>query len=218
MRINKEGIPSILFVIILTIAASYSVFRLSEGAFYWWIIMGVLVVISIFVITFFRMPVRTPKGDDKIITAPADGKIVIIDKVFENEYLKREMIQISVYMNFFNIHANWYPISGVISFFRYHAGRYLAAWHPKSSEKNERTTIVITNKDGVEVLCRQIAGKYARRVVCYAELDKQVKAGDEIGFIKFGSRADIFVPVGTEVCVNIGDKVKGAESILAKLK
>ncbi|MDY5823593.1 MAG: phosphatidylserine decarboxylase, partial [Candidatus Coprenecus sp.] len=134
-----------------------------------------------------------------------------------DEYFHDRRLQVSVFMSFFNVHINWAPITGIISFFRYHPGNYLAAWHPKSSTKNERTTIVLKNEDGTEVLCRQIAGLFARRVVCYAEYQKPFKAGEQIGFIKFGSRADLFLPLDTKINVKIGDKVTGSETIVAQL-
>ena len=151
------------------------------------------------------------------ITAPADGKVVIIQEVEEPEYFHGRRLQISVFMSFFDVHVNWAPVSGTVSFYRYHRGSYLAAWHSKSSTKNERTTIAFRNEDGTEVLCRQIAGLFARRVVCYAEYDKKFKAGQQIGFIKFGSRADVFLPLGTKINVSVGDKVVGAETIIAEL-
>lgn len=147
----------------------------------------------------------------------ADGKVVIIQEVEEPEYFHGRRLQISVFMSFFDVHVNWAPVSGTVSFYRYHRGSYLAAWHSKSSTKNERTTIVFKNEDGTEVLCRQIAGLFARRVVCYAEYDKKFKAGQQIGFIKFGSRADVFLPLGTKVNVSVGDKVRGAETVIAEL-
>lgn len=217
MKIHKEGTMTIALSIILTavIAASFFYFN---GIKLWTCLISAIPLLSvIFFMAFFRNPKRIPAGDDYKITAPADGKIVIIKEVEENEYFHDRRLQVSVFMSFFNVHINWAPMSGKVSFFRYHPGNYLAAWHPKSSTKNERTTIVFKNEDGTEVLCRQIAGLFARRVVCYAEYDKPFNAGEQIGFIKFGSRADIFLPLGSKVNVKIGDRVTGAETVVAEV-
>lgn len=218
MKIHKEGTMTIVMSLILTAIVAFLLFYY-VGINVWTCIVSVIPLgFAIFFITFFRDPKRVPTGDSHTVTAPADGKIIIIKEVEENEYFHDKRLQISVFMSFFNVHINWAPISGIVSFFKYHPGHYLAAWHPKSSTKNERTSIVFKNEDGTEVLCRQIAGLFARRVVCYAEYEKPFKAGEQIGFIKFGSRADVFLPIGSEVTVKIGDKVKGAESIIAKIK
>lgn len=217
MKIHKEGFFSIALVLVLALVISVISLYLSHGAAYAWIISAIVFSFAIFVVSFFRSPKRIPNGDSQLISAPADGTIIIIKEVEEGEYLKKRVIQVSVFMSFFNVHVNWYPMSGVISYYKYHPGDYLAAWHPKSSEKNERSTIVIKNENGEEILFRQIAGLFARRVVSYSEYDKEVKAGDEAGFIKFGSRADIFLPLDSELLVKKGDNVKGAETIIAKL-
>ncbi|MBQ0006679.1 MAG: phosphatidylserine decarboxylase family protein [Alistipes sp.] len=218
MKINKEGLSTILISVIFT-ALFASVLFYFSGIRIWTVALSAIpFFLSVFLITFFREPKRRPSGDSHSITAPADGKIVIIEEVEENEYFHEKRLQVSVFMSFFNVHINWVPLTGKISFFKYHPGNYLAAWHPKSSTKNERTTVVIKNEDGTEVLCRQIAGLFARRVVCYAEFDKNMKAGEKLGFIKFGSRADLFLPLGTKVNVKIGDYVTGAETIVAELE
>ncbi len=217
MRIHKEGTTIIILGIISALIISSLLF-FYFGIEVWTVLLSLIPIgFSIFFISFFRNPVRVQNGDDYKISAPADGEIVIIQEVEEGEYFKEKVLQISVFMTFFNVHVNWIPISGIISYFKYHPGNYVAAWHPKSSVKNERTTVVIKNKDGVEILCRQIAGLFARRVVCYAEKGKEVKSGEELGFIKFGSRADVFIPLGSKVCVKMGDKVVGSETIIAEL-
>lgn len=218
MKIHKEG---------TTIITTAFIFALFIGGIFFWfhginvwtcILTFIPIGFGIFFIAFFRDPKRSPTGDGHKVTAAADGKIVIIQEVEEPEYFKDKRLQVSIFMSFFNVHINWAPISGVVSFFKYHRGNYLAAWHPKSSTKNERTTIVFKNEDGTEVLCRQIAGLFARRVVCYAEYEKKFGAGEQIGFIKFGSRADIFLPLDTKVNVKIGDKVTGSETVIAELQ
>ena len=217
MKIHKEGTAIIAISFVLALVLGGGSFCLHLPSVLSWILTVIPIGFGIFFICFFRDPVRTPKGDSHKVTAPADGKIVIIEEVDEPEYFHDRRLQISVFMSFFNVHINWAPINGIVSFFRYHRGNYLAAWHPKSSTKNERTTIVLKNEDGTEVLCRQIAGLFARRVVCYAEYRKPFKAGQQIGFIKFGSRADVFLPLGTKVNVKLGDKVTGAETVIATL-
>ena len=169
-----------------------------------------------FVCYFFRAPSRVPVTGDKLVLAAADGKVVIVDEVYEPEYLKARCMQVSIFMSLFNVHANYFPVGGKVTYFRYHPGKYLVAWHPKSSEKNERTTVVVDH-DGTPVLFRQIAGLVARRIVCYAEAGATVQQGGETGFIKFGSRVDIFLPLGTEIRVKEGDKVKATQTVIAKL-
>lgn len=218
MKIHKEGTSMIVGSFIITIVIAALLFYYA-GINVWTIIVSCIpLILTVFFISFFRDPVRHPVGDETHITAPADGKIVIIKEVEESEYFHHPMLQISVFMSFFNVHINWIPMTGIISFFKYHPGNYLAAWHPKSSVKNERTTVVLKNSSGVEILCRQIAGLFARRVVCYAEYEKKFKAGEQLGFIKFGSRADVFLPIGTKVNVKIGDKVTGSETVIAELQ
>ncbi|HIZ88125.1 MAG TPA: phosphatidylserine decarboxylase family protein [Candidatus Coprenecus pullistercoris] len=217
MTIHKEGLSLILMSLVFTLILGGNLFYFSGVRIWTCLVAAIPAGFCIFFICFFRSPRRRPAGDSRRITAPADGKIVIIQEVEEPEYFHGKRLQISVFMSFFNVHVNWAPVSGKVAFFKYHRGNYLAAWHPKSSTKNERTTIVFRNGDGTEVLCRQIAGLFARRVVCYAEYDKTFNAGEQIGFIKFGSRADVFLPLGTKVNVEVGDKVTGAETVIAEL-
>jgi len=217
MKVNKEGTSTILMSFIFTAVLATLLFHYC-GVNHWTCIFSAIpLVISIFFISFFREPVRHPSGDSHLVTAPADGRIVIIKEVEEPEYFSGKRLQVSVFMSFFNVHINWVPITGKVSFFKYHPGNYLVAWHPKSSTKNERTTVVFKNEDGTEVLCRQIAGLFARRVVCYAEYEKPMTSGEKLGFIKFGSRADLFLPLGTKLNVKIGDKVTGSETVVAEL-
>ncbi len=217
MKIHKEGNVIITTAVLFTLIIGGSLFWFCGVNWWTCLITFFPFGLAVFMISFFRDPKRTPKGDSHLVAAPADGKIVIIEETEEGEYFKDRRLQVSIFMSFFNVHINWAPISGIVTFFKYHRGKYLAAWHPKSSTKNERTTIVFRNEDGTEVLCRQIAGLVARRVVCYAEIEKNFKSGEQIGFIKFGSRADVFLPLGTKVNVKIGDKVTGSETIIAEL-
>ena len=181
-------------------------------------IATLLVAFMAFITWFFRVPDReTPDENNmRLLTSVADGKVVIVDKVFEKEYLQRECIQISVYMDFFDVHCNFWPITGTVTYYKYHPGRYLLAFHPKSSELNEHSSSAIKNEYG-EILFKQIAGTFARRIVCYSQPGHLEYRGDQCGVIKFGSRIDMFVPLEAEVKVKVGDKVKAVESILAIL-
>lgn len=217
MHIHKEGIKTILSTLILSVAICVILLHFCHFSTLAWVISSIVIIFTLFILTFFRVPDRVHNGSGNLISAPADGKIVIIKEVEENEYFKGKAIQVSVFMTFFNVHVNWYPVSGEIVYYKYHPGKYVAAFYSKSSEKNERTTVVIKNDDGKEVLCRQIAGLFARRVVCYASKGKRISAGDEEGFIKFGSRADVFLPLDAVIKVKLGDKVIGGESILAEI-
>ena len=171
----------------------------------------------VLILQFFRNPKRQTIINDAHIIAPVDGKVVVIEEVFEKEYFKEKRIQVSIFMSPINVHVTRYPIGGEVVFSKYHPGKYLVAWHPKASEDNERTTVVIANKTSGEILYRQIAGALARRIVNYAEPQMQVIQGSDAGFIKFGSRVDVFLPLNAIIKVNLNDKVKGGEQIIATL-
>ena len=176
----------------------------------------VTIIILILILQFFRNPKRKAKINDNIIISPVDGKVVTIEKVYEKEYFKDERIQISIFMSPLNVHVTRYASSGKIKFSKYHPGKYLVAWHPKSSEKNERTTVVIENNIFGEILYRQIAGAVARRIVNYAKVGDEVVQGTDAGFIKFGSRVDLFLPLDSKIKVELDQIVKGAEDIIAE--
>ena len=176
----------------------------------------VTIIILILILQFFRNPKRKAKINDNIIISPVDGKVVAIEKVYEKEYFKDERIQISIFMSPLNVHVTRYALSGKIKFSKYHPGKYLVAWHPKSSEKNERTTVVIENNIFGEILYRQIAGAVARRIVNYAKVGDEVVQGTDAGFIKFGSRVDLFLPLDSKIKVELDQIVKGAEDIIAE--
>jgi len=218
MRIHKEGKNILLGVSIVLLGThfilakygmmthrSYVLFTTMSTPCYAWLIY------------FFRDPRRVISLREKSVLAPADGKIVAIQQVYEDEYLQDSRIQISVFMSPFNVHVNRSPISGMVKFFKYHPGKYLVAWHPKSSTKNERTTIVLENERGTQVLFRQIAGFLARRIKFYPREGEQIQQGSECGFIKFGSRVDVFLPLNAQIKVRLGDKVKGGDSVLSEL-
>lgn len=218
MQIHSEGYKIIL---ISTLLLAGVIFGLSELNAPEWLmaLIGVpLLVLYILIIRFFRNPARYSDKTENGVVSPCDGKVVVIEEVEENEYFKDKRIQISIFMSPLNVHVNRNPVSGIISYFKYHPGKYLVAWHPKSSTENERTTSVIRTTDGVEVLFRQIAGAVARRIRWYIKPSDKVAQGGEMGFIKFGSRVDVFVPIGTEIKVQLEQKVTAAESLLAVLK
>ncbi len=181
-----------------------------------WVVVAVLLFLLIFSIQFFRNPKRPIETiDDSKIYASADGKVVVIEETMEPEYFKDKRLQVSIFMSPLNVHANRVPVSGTVNYAKYHKGKYLVAWHPKSSTENERTTTVIRTKDGKEILVRQIAGAMARRIKHYMSEGQSVQQGDELGFIKFGSRSDIFLPLGTEVTVALDQMVKGNIDVIA---
>lgn len=181
------------------------------------ILIGASVVFYLIILQFFRLPIFTIQKNEKQVLAPADGKVVVIEETEETEYLKSKRKQISIFMSPLNVHVNRMPVSGVISFFKYHPGKYLVAWHSKSSTENERTTVVTKMKNGKEILFRQIAGALARRIKCYVKEGQQLEQGAEFGFIKFGSRVDIFLPLDAHVNVKIGDKTTGGKTVIAEL-
>lgn len=215
-RLHKEGVFYLLYTFLFFVVTALLFY------FYMGIITGLLLGVSLFFlilfIIFFRNPPRVhgTKHTD-LILAPADGKVVVIEKTFENEYLKSEAIQISVFMSPLNVHSNKSPVTGEVTYVQYHPGEYLVAWHPKSSELNERNTVVIKKKQH-QILMRQIAGKVARKIVCYTKPGALLSRGEEFGFIKFGSRVDLFLPVDSEILVQIGQHVKGGVSEVARFK
>ena len=181
------------------------------------VLMGVISLILFgLVVQFFRIPNRPLTLHDRQVVAPADGTIVVLEETNETEYFKDRRRQISIFMSPLNVHVNRNPVTGIVKYFRYYPGKYLVAWHPKSSTENERTTVVLEMKSGVQVLFRQIAGAVARRIVWYVKEDQPVEQGSEMGFIKFGSRVDVYVPLDAEIKVKIGDKMKGGVTVLAE--
>lgn len=175
------------------------------------------IILFLIVLQFFRHPSRKLTINEKYIIAPADGKVVVIEETEETEYLKEKRLQVSIFMSPINVHVNRYPVSGEVVFSKYHPGLYLVAWHPKSSTENERTTVVVQTKNQVRILFRQIAGALARRIVCYSQQGEIIRQGDEMGFIKFGSRVDLFLPLNSKIKVGLDQKVKGGVSVIAEL-
>src|SRR5688572_21175098 len=218
MTIHKEG-RTLLFVLLIVLVAIIWGFDYFFPDMYVLrnIVIGVGIVFYLIILQFFRNPVFTVEKNSKQVIAPADGKVVVIEDADEPEYLKGKRKQISIFMSPFNVHVNRMPVGGEISYYKYHPGKYLVAWHPKSSTENERTTVVAKMGNGTEVLFRQIAGALARRIKCYVDQGQKLDQGQEFGFIKFGSRVDIFLPLDARVKVNIGDKTTGGKTVIAEL-
>ncbi len=184
-----------------------------------WLQSAVLIVTAVLfllVVQFFRNPQRKTVINDSTIVSPVDGKVVVIEEVFEKEFFKEKRLQVSVFMSPINVHVTRYPVNGVVTYSKYHPGKYLVAWHPKSSEENERTTVVVKNKAFGEILYRQVAGALAKRIVNYAKVNDKAVQGDDSGFIKFGSRVDLYLPLNTKLNVKLNEKVKGGVSVIAK--
>ena len=214
---HKEGHQIILISFLLSAIAVLGLdYFLSPGSIQSLLQIAVLVVL-ILILQFFRNPKRNTKQNSNHLIAPADGKIVIIEEVFEKEYFKDKRLQVSIFMSPLNVHVTRYPLSGKVIFSKYHPGKYLVAWHPKSSELNERTTIVLENNSFGKVLYRQIAGAVARRIVNYANVGEETQQGADAGFIKFGSRIDLFLPLNTPLAVSLNQKVKGGIDAIARL-
>jgi len=214
---HKEGyriiINTFLLVTFFAVVAEYFI---STN----WIKMLIQItalVLFVLVLQFFRNPKRVTLKNDQQLISPVDGKVVIIQEVFEKEYFKDQRLQVYIFMSPLNVHVTRYPMSGIVRFSKYHPGKYLVAWHPKSSELNERTTVVLKNETFGEILYRQIAGAVARRIVNYAEENLEVIQGEDAGFIKFGSRVDLFLPIGTPLDISLGDVVKGGVQPIAHL-
>jgi phosphatidylserine decarboxylase len=215
MRIHKEGYKTLRNEVIILLAINYIIYLLfNQTSEYVLIFSFIILALSIY---FFRVPKRTFVKDNQTVYSPCDGKVVVIEETLEGEYYKDNRIQISIFMSPLNIHNNLFPISGKIIYEKYHPGKYLFAWNPKSSTDNERNTIVIENNK-ISILCRQIAGALARRIISYTHLNKIVNTSEELGFIKFGSRVDLFLPNDSIINVKIGDKVKGGKSIISRLE
>lgn len=218
MTIHREGYSLLFISLVILFGINYAVAYFFPAATVLQnIVIGVSIILYLIVLQFFRNPIFSINKNDNTILAPADGKVVVIEKTIESEYLKSERRQISIFMSPVNVHVNRMPVGGTISFYKYHEGKYLVAWHPKSSTENERTTVVAKMKNGTEILFRQIAGALARRIKCYVKEGQPFEQGQEFGFIKFGSRVDIFLPLDAKITVNVGDTTKGGRTVIAEL-
>lgn len=217
MKIHREGYPTLIIVFTVLLLLNFVVFYFVPGfSFSGILVVSISIIIFLFFLQFFRLPQRVTNSCQNQIICPADGKVVVIEETIEAEYFKDKRIQVSIFMSPFNVHANWYPISGKVKYVQYHPGKFLVAWHPKSSTLNERSTIVLESEQGTEILVRQIAGAVARRIVTYSKADSQAEKNQELGFIKFGSRVDVFLPLGTKIMLNLKDKVVGNQTIMAE--
>ena len=219
MKFHKEGYASLLLAVlfsVILIFIAWHFFPESPLAHWFSYLLSAFVVVTI--LQFFRNPTREFTTGDNLVIAPADGKIVVIEETEEKEYFKDKRLQVSIFMSPINVHVNRYPIAGTVSFFKYHPGKFLAAWEPKSSTDNERTTVVVKHAGkGTEILFRQIAGALARRIVWYCKQGDVAQQCGEMGFIKFGSRVDLFLPLGTKLNVKIGDVVVGSQTAIAEI-
>lgn len=219
MKINKEGYIIIGVTGLICLAIWLMVYYcIDTRSVYLWFMAGFLLVFWFFVAAFFREPRRVQIHDDELIFSPCDGRVVVTEVVNADEYLSGEMMQISIFMSVTNVHVNWMPVAGKVEYFKHHHGRFLVAWHPKSSTENERTTTVVGLKSGAKVLIRQIAGFVARRIVNYVAAGDVVEQNSTLGFIKFGSRVDLLIPKDSELFVEIGDPVIGSQTPIARLK
>lgn len=219
MKINKEGYRIIGVTGICCLAIwFFAYFFIDSWASFIWFMAALLLVFWFFVAAFFREPRRVQIHDDELIFSPCDGRVVVTEVVHEKEHIDCEMMQISIFMSVTNVHMNWMPVGGIVEYFKHHHGRFLVAWHPKSSTENERTTTVVRLKDDRRVLIRQIAGFVARRIVSYVKVGEPIAQNSVLGFIKFGSRVDILIPKDSELFVEIGDPVIGSQTPIARLK
>lgn len=219
VKIHHEGTNIIIILLIALLAINIPLWLYVDCLAINITISAISAILWLLVVNFFRSPRRNFTGNrENVVVASADGKVVALERTFEDEYLHREVIQLSVFMSIFNVHANWFPVDGEVVFSKHHPGRFMAAYLPKSSTENERSTVVIRTKNGNEILMRQVAGAMARRIVTYAQPGHEASIEDHMGFIKFGSRVDLYLPLDTEINVKIGDITTGGITEVARLK
>ena len=215
MKIHNEGFKIITLFFLFLAGIDFVLIYFIPITWIWSILVTASVIFFYLIVSFFRVPKRAVTIDGNKILAPSDGKIVVIEEVQETEFLNDKYTQISIFMSPLNVHCQWYPINGIVKYFKYHPGKYLVAWHPKSSTENERTTIVVEDKEGRQILFRQIAGAVARRIVYFGKEGEEVRQDKEAGFIKFGSRIDVFIPLKSTINVKIDQNVVGSQTVLA---
>ncbi len=219
MTIHREGRVLLFWLLLILVAGNYLLYYfMPDSRLAINISLIGSAVLYLIILQFFRNPIFKLPSDESLVYAPADGKVVVIEEVFEGEYLQENRNQISIFMSPVNVHVNRSPIKGTVEYFQYHAGKYLVAWHPKSSTENERTTMVIKNPTGTRLLVRQVAGALARRIKWYVEPGSQLEQGGEFGFIKFGSRVDVLLPLDAEILVSMDQITKSARTPIARLK
>ncbi len=219
IRIHREGTHTLAISLCILLGINIALHSGFENKVPFYIIGTISVVVYGILVNFFRCPIRLfGKDTEKIVVAPADGKVVVIEEVEENEYFHDRRIMVSIFMSLVNVHANWYPVDGTVKLVTHRNGKFMKAWLPKASMDNERSTVVIETPEGVEVMARQIAGAMARRIVTYAEPGEDCYIDEHMGFIKFGSRVDVYLPLGTEILVKLGQQTTGNQTVIAKLK
>jgi phosphatidylserine decarboxylase len=220
IRIHREGTDTLIWGFVIIAAIALILWRYIDTKIPFWCFVVLFGSAYAVILNFFRCPIRyNPEEDtDKLVVAPADGKIVVIEEVEENEYFHEKRLMISIFMSLFNVHANWFPVDGKVKYVHHQNGNFHKAWLPKASEENEHSDIIITTPDGVDILCRQIAGAVARRIVTYAKEGEECFIDEHLGFIKFGSRVDVYLPIDSEVCVKMGQTTTGDLTTIAKLK
>ena len=218
MKVHKEGTGLLLTLFTVLFVVNVALYHTVGKGVLFYSVATVSTILFLLILNFFRSPFRRfPYDSEGLVIAPADGTIVAIEEVMENEILHRKCLQISIFMSVFNVHANWFPVNGTVKHVSHNNGRFMAAYLPKSSTENERSAVVITTKNGVDVLARQIAGALARRIVTYAKVGEKCHVDEQMGFIKFGSRVDVYLPVGTEVLIEMDQKVTGNQTPIARL-
>ena len=218
IRIHHEGTNTLLFSLIAILFVAVVLWCFVDNKWAFWFFVAIFGTVWVIVLNFYRWPIRYFSGDtERVVVAPADGHIVVIEEVDENEYFHEKRLMISIFMSLFNVHANWFPVDGKVLSVQHHDGNFHKAWLPKASEENERADVLIETPEGHKVLCRQIAGAMARRIVTYAKGGEECFIDEHLGFIKLGSRVDVFLPLGSEVCVKMGQSTTGDQTILAKL-
>lgn len=218
MKIDRNSYLEVISVLLCSVVLSIVSLKYIPIIWLSWVISLFFIWLGIMVTYFFRIPRREAQGNDKDVTSVADGQVVIIKECYEKEYLKRNCIQVSVYMNFFDMHANFWPVDGVVTYYKYHPGKHWLAFKPKASEENEHSCTAIRTADGTEVFFKQLAGTFARRIVNYSEPALKVRAGNQCGIIKFGSRIDLFLPLDAEIKVEPGEVTRACETVIASLR
>ena len=218
IRIHREGTDTLIYSVLAIGLVAYLLYHFVDNKIPFWSFALIFGAAWLVVLNFYRCPIRYFEGDtERVVVAPADGKIVVIEEVMENEYFHEKRLMISIFMSLFNVHANWFPVDGKVKKVVHKDGNYHKAWLPKASEENEHADVLITTPEGEDILCRQIAGAMARRIVTYAKEGEECYIDEHLGFIKLGSRVDVFLPLGSEVCVKMGQSTTGDLTVLAKL-
>ena len=219
IRIHREGTDTLIYSVLAIGLVAFMLYHYIDNKIPFWSFAVIFGVAWLVVLNFYRCPIRYFEGDtERVVVAPADGKIVVIEEVMENEYFHEKRLMISIFMSLFNVHANWFPVDGKVKSVVHKDGNFHKAWLPKASEENEHADVLITTPEGSDVLCRQIAGAMARRIVTYAKEGEECYIDEHLGFIKLGSRVDVYLPLGSEVCVKMGQATTGDLTVIAKLK